>query len=131
MMIVMEVENLANAIKQAKKRKPKLVRRIDDETYAVHCDKGHKHIVYFMFDGERLHATCDCPSRVACYHLVHARDLYEFYITQAAEAEAEMRAQEVESQTPAKEALSRNANMDNSILATAPRGADKCGAIRV
>lgn len=73
-MVLLTLSNLSNAIKIARKRRAK-VRYIGDETFEVRCSHDHRHIVRFEESEMGVFAACDCPSRVACYHLAHANDL--------------------------------------------------------
>lgn len=83
-MILMILANLSNAIKNSRKRRAR-VRRLQPETYQVQCDKGHRHIIRFQVEADGVWATCDCPSRVACYHLIHAYNQREYDLSVQAE----------------------------------------------
>jgi hypothetical protein len=77
MMVKMDLEHLANAIKKAKKHHVK-VRHQGDEIYLVTCQNPeHKepHAIYFEERKDGVYAACDCPARVACYHLISAMNL--------------------------------------------------------
>lgn len=68
------LEVLANAIKRSKIKRVKTHWLGNDECSVKCANPEHPtpHIVRFQERGIRLYAACDCPSRVACYHLVHA-----------------------------------------------------------
>jgi hypothetical protein len=74
MMIQVTLEKLSNAIKNARKHRCK-VRHQEDEIFLVKCDNPDHttpHAVYFEERKGELYAACDCPSRVACYHIAIA-----------------------------------------------------------
>lgn len=103
MMFLITLSNLTNAIKTARKKRAR-VRRVDVETFEVRCQQGHKHIVRFETNEDRVFVCCDCPSRVMCYHCVHANDLRQALI---------------EAAKPAHVATSED--MDKSLLVIGPR----------
>jgi hypothetical protein len=74
MLIKMVLDSLTNAIKRARRYHLK-VRQLEDETFLVYCDNPdhpEPHVIRFEERKDGVYACCDCPSRVACHHLIPA-----------------------------------------------------------
>lgn len=77
-MIRIDLDTLANALKTARRKRATVKQQGDEDIYLVKCqnpDHPDPHAVFFDERNNGLFGACDCPSRRACYHLVHAANL--------------------------------------------------------